>query len=126
MEEEGEKRKTKHEDVNDAVSGTMKKPRETAAAAAATEEEEVEEFFAILRRIHVAVSYFDKGSNGDPRQMTEGGSRLMETIEMECAGAVNGVEEDKVEDEREKSPEQIPGLDLDLNAVPDPEENPGF
>ncbi|CAL5419163.1 unnamed protein product [Camellia sinensis] len=126
MEEEGEKRKTKHEDVNDAVSGTMKKPRETAAAAAATEEEEVEEFFAILRRIHVAVSYFDKGSNGDPRQMTEGGSRLMETIEMECAGAVNGVEEDKVEEGREKSSEQIPGLDLDLNAVPDPEDNPGF
>ncbi|CAA0818603.1 Protein NIM1-INTERACTING 2 [Striga hermonthica] len=39
------------------------------AAAFQPEDEEVEEFFAILRRIHVAVKYFE-GRNGGRRELT--------------------------------------------------------
>ncbi|OMO90267.1 hypothetical protein CCACVL1_07429 [Corchorus capsularis] len=65
---DGEKRKP---EANDAVSSaSAKRAREETASATVTDEE-VEEFFAILRRIHVAVNYFKKGNgNGDKSKVT--------------------------------------------------------
>ncbi|XP_038999415.1 protein NEGATIVE REGULATOR OF RESISTANCE-like isoform X2 [Hibiscus syriacus] len=54
---ESEKRKRKRRDDG-------KRAKEGEPAAVAEEEEEVEEFFAILKRIRVAVKYFDKAEAG--------------------------------------------------------------
>ncbi|XP_059659179.1 protein NIM1-INTERACTING 2-like [Cornus florida] len=50
------KRRKAHEDEN-GVNRVIK--------MATTEDDEVDEFFAILRRIHVAVKYFEKKRNGE-------------------------------------------------------------
>ncbi|CAL5338767.1 hypothetical protein CsSME_00022364 [Camellia sinensis var. sinensis] len=108
---EGEKRKKQGQ--YDAVSGTRKKARQDGnGEQTEVKEEEVEEFFAIIRRIHVAVKYFERGSNGDGRKLTEMRSRLRQSIERECAGGVNGAKS-KV---REEGVEE--NLGLDLNAEP--------
>ena len=99
---EGEKRKS---DLNVALmEGSHKRARENDNGEETTvTEEEVEEFFAILRRIHVAVNYFKKG-NGDIRNLTELGK--MESLNSEGNVNVNGG----------KKKEENVGLDL--NADP--------
>ncbi|XVF43045.1 hypothetical protein PTKIN_Ptkin02bG0009300 [Pterospermum kingtungense] len=99
---EGEERKS--EPKGAVLGGSHKRAREDdeEAEETAVTEEEVEEFFAILRRIQVAVNYFKKG-NGDVRKITE-----LEKVE------VNGVEKKGVEEENVEE-----NMDLDLNAYPD-------
>ncbi|XP_055805501.1 protein NIM1-INTERACTING 2 [Solanum dulcamara] len=72
MESEGEKRKPGNNDVV-STSATKKPKEETEELTEEVAEEEVEEFFAILRRIHVAVKYFNKvdGASTNGRKMTE-------------------------------------------------------
>lgn len=103
----GESEKRKKADNDDAVSGRRKKARDDEYGdLTAVTEEEVEEFYAILRRINIAVSYFKKG-NGDGKwlkAMLNGGHYEED----------NGVKEAR----REEGVEENAGLDL--NADPDP------
>ncbi|KAL3636093.1 hypothetical protein CASFOL_020640 [Castilleja foliolosa] len=70
--------------------------------AAAVMDEEVEEFFAILKRIHVAVKYF-KERDGGRRDLTAAMWSL----------SIEGVE---------RYPE-CSGAGLDLNCEPDPDDS---
>ncbi|XP_057472482.1 protein NIM1-INTERACTING 2-like [Actinidia eriantha] len=100
----GEKKRKRTEDGN----GRMKK------AEAAPPDEEVEEFFAILRRMHVAIQYFEKvNGNGkvDGRKLTG-----RTAIEAEALAMTDGVKagEESISGARKN------GV-LDLNAVPEDE-----
>lgn len=72
MESEGEKREQDNNN-NDVVSTSKKPKEETEKLTEEVAEEEVEEFFAILRRIQVAVKYFTRvgGASSSGRKMTE-------------------------------------------------------
>ena len=102
-EERKEKRTLAVAAEDDAVSG--KQQKKARGDVESVTEAEVDEFFAILRRIHVAVSYFKK--NNDRRIKEEEGSRLRAILEGESK-----------EEENENVEEN---LVLDLNAVPAPE-----
>ncbi|MCE3049340.1 hypothetical protein HAX54_044659 [Datura stramonium] len=108
MEEEGEKRKPKDNDV--VPKSATKKPREEFTEEVA--EEEVEEFFAILRRIQVAVKYFNKvdGASGSGRKMTE-------DIDRKCSDEIVGDNIEMKEKEKENK-----GFDLNMEPY-DPENN---
>ena len=104
---EGEKRKS---EVNDAVlGGSQKRAREDDSGEETTvTEEEVEEFYAILRRIHVAVNYFKTG-NGDMRNLTALGKaeslNMGSDVELNCG--------------KKKEAENVEqNVGLDLNADP--------
>ncbi|KAK0575005.1 hypothetical protein LWI29_032480 [Acer saccharum] len=93
---------------NDAVAATQnqKKSREDNGEDTAVNEEEIDEFFAILRRIHVAVDYFKKGNgngNGNGPRLTE-----IENINVED----NGVKDEVKRGFGDKN------VGLDLNADP--------
>lgn len=106
-------RRRKREDDGGAGVG-KKRPKgpesaaggEQAAAAAATDEE-VEEFFAILRRIHAAVRYFEKGKRGE-------GSRRLTLSELEALPEEEGEEDDG-------APRRSDDPGLDLNCEPSSE-----
>ncbi|KAG6624984.1 hypothetical protein I3843_16G062800 [Carya illinoinensis] len=95
---------------HDVVSG-----RQEEAVDDAVTEEEVEEFFAILRRIHVAVSYFKGAGKGN-------GHLKSMAIDLEGEGheEVTGVqgEEQRKRKEEEGIKEQA-GFDLNLDPDPD-------
>ncbi|KAE7995927.1 hypothetical protein FH972_000684 [Carpinus fangiana] len=124
----GEKRKQAERDDNnnsgggDVVFGRQKKAREDTVT-----EDEVEEFFAILRRIHAAVSYFRKvDGNGVRMTAKEGSRRLREILEGEMSVsvvAVNGVNGGKGKGKR-RSDEGVVNAGFDLNADPSPECDP--
>lgn len=104
---EPEKRKAGPSDV---AGGSQKRPRDGSREETAVTEEEVEEFFAILRRIHVAVNYF-KSSNGGNRHLTEGRSLA---LQLEINDTVKAAEDVKV------------NTGFDLNADPDTDPDPGL
>lgn len=113
---EAEKRKPGE---NDVVSRKQKKAREEDNTVTTTEDEEVEEFFAILKRIHVAIGYFKKEFNG--RQLTGEGSRLRTMLETENYEGVNGVKGEAIRQEDEGMEEN---LGFDLNVEPGPDSDP--
>lgn len=80
------------------------------AATAAVEDDEVEEFYAILRRIRVAVKYFEKGN-------AEGGG-AGRNLTAAQPWRSDFRQEDDVK-EREKV-EDNAGLDLNADPVTDP------
>lgn len=107
---EPEKRKAGSSDV---AGGSQKRPRDGSREETAVTEEEVEEFFAILRRIHVAVNYF-KSSNGGNRHLTEGRSLALQL-------EINDTDDDTV-----KPAEDVKvNTGFDLNADPDTDPDPG-
>ncbi|KAJ4822513.1 hypothetical protein Tsubulata_046913 [Turnera subulata] len=57
------KERERRDDVGDNMGRKRSRKEEgiNGATEAVTTEEEVEEFYAILRRIHVAVKYFEEG-----------------------------------------------------------------
>ncbi|KAF8033098.1 hypothetical protein BT93_D1865 [Corymbia citriodora subsp. variegata] len=107
----------KREDGGEATGGKKraKGPESAAAreqaagevAVAAATEEEVEEFYAILRRIHAAVKYFEKGKKGE-------GSRRLTLSELEALP-----EDDGTPPRGRRSDD----LALDLNSEPSSEAN---
>ncbi|KAH7857242.1 hypothetical protein Vadar_010473 [Vaccinium darrowii] len=107
---EGEKKRKRVEDGG----GRRRKEREAKpeaeakAAAATPTDEEVDEFFAILRRMHVAVKYFEK-SNAAGRKLT---GRWATSLEAEVLAGVKVAEDG----ERKKGA-------LDLNALPEADSN---
>ncbi|XP_022775805.1 protein NIM1-INTERACTING 2-like [Durio zibethinus] len=100
---EGDKRKS---DVNEAVPGGYHKRErvDVNGEEKTVTEEEVEEFFAILRRIHVAINYFKKG-NYNMRDLTELGKA--ESLNLGRNVEVNGCKKTEKEN-----------VGLDLNADP--------
>lgn len=97
---------------NDVAGGSQKKPRDGSREETAVTEEEVEEFFAILRRIHVAVNYFRTG-NGGNRSLTEGRSLALQLESTDTDDTVKLDQDVKV------------NTGFDLNADPDPGPDPG-
>ncbi|KAK4426894.1 hypothetical protein Salat_1458200 [Sesamum alatum] len=99
--EKDRKRKRVEKGEAARAGGQMSSKGQAAEDAAPPTEEEVEEFFAILRRMHVAVKYFQKGaSNGEGGS---GGLPAAAGYRRPSKRAENG--------------------GLDLNAVPEPESN---
>ncbi|OWM65145.1 hypothetical protein CDL15_Pgr008732 [Punica granatum] len=99
------------------VDGLRKRAR-LADQRLEAEDDEVEEFFAILRRMHRAVQYFE-GAGGDSGKWAPGTWRA--AIETGAKPEVNGgamfeTEEDTPELETGR---QSTGLVLDLNASPE-------
>lgn len=119
---EAEKRKA-HE--NDVVSGpTPKKARVRPgqnASAAEVDEEEVEEFYAIIRRIHSAVAYFEKVP-GKGWRFPAKGSTWRHDLEKEIFDEINrdagGEKLKRIEDAQRNA-------GFNLNANPDSDENAG-
>ncbi|GER29880.1 NIM1-interacting 2 [Striga asiatica] len=105
--------KRKRED-NGEANGKTREAREGSggggahASASQPEDEEVEEFFAILRRIHVAVKYF-KGRNGGHRDLTA----------MPRPAGFDGV----VKSPDGSGAKRKPGLDLNSELEPDVPDN---
>ena len=125
METTTAKRKRPAEKKGDAAEGRRKKGDSSASAVTVTvappTEEEVEEFFAILRRMHVAVKYFEKsksdGKAHDPT--TENWRSALETAEPfeGIDGGGGGVDD---VNEKLKGGERVEeSRVLDLNATPD-------
>jgi hypothetical protein len=85
-------------------------------------EDEVEEFFAILKRIHVVVSYFRKVDGNGGRMTTQEGSRRLRAIlERESDADDNGV---KGKGKRGEEGVVEVKVGFDLNADPIPECDP--
>ncbi|PSR91172.1 NRR repressor like [Actinidia chinensis var. chinensis] len=104
---------------SDDVEADAKKARvgEDNGKVTEPEDDEVEEFFAILRRIRVAVEYFEKG-NG------EGGRRELTGKRTASRWSPSFRREDFEEVDDVKGPGQLVGdAGLDLNADPDLEQN---
>ncbi|KAH6799144.1 hypothetical protein C2S51_035628 [Perilla frutescens var. frutescens] len=99
--------KTEARKGDDKMKSKGREPAEEVAAAAEASppptEEEVEEFFAILRRMRVAVKYFEKEAFDSTK------SGAYETQSSAAAEADGGGGKVKG------------GLELDLNAVPEAE-----
>lgn len=99
---EAEKRKLAG---NDVVSRRKKHKK-----APAVNEDEVEEFFAIIRNIQVAVSYFKSADVGGGSKFVDGGLRAMLESNEEADGVKGKAKTKKKEN-----------VDFDLNAEPEPE-----
>ncbi|GFS32391.1 hypothetical protein Acr_00g0022510 [Actinidia rufa] len=114
---EGEKKRKRA--VDGGERRREKERDKKAEAVAVPSEEEVEEFFAILRRMHMAAKYFEKSNgNGDGRLLTGKWCRARTALEAEALVEVDGV---KAEGENVSGVRKI-GV-LDLNAVPEAENN---
>lgn len=91
-------------------SGERRRRKEAEDEVAQPSEEEVEEFFTILRRMHVAVKYFEKaGSNIN--EVNGDGRKVKELAE----DGVNGVQ---IGGKRERV---VENGGLDLNVIPEAE-----
>ncbi|PON95916.1 Protein NIM1-INTERACTING [Trema orientale] len=98
------------------VNGKRRKSEEEVEGVGTTAvtEDEVEEFFAILRRIHVAANYF-KNKDGAGRKLTAEGWRKLVKCETDDFDGDDGVkDETKSTEEDEDSAESSTGLDLNL------------
>ncbi|XP_057962153.1 protein NIM1-INTERACTING 2 [Malania oleifera] len=115
-------REKRRQEENDDVSDGQKKAREDRNGRERTgePEEDVEEFFAILRRIHVAVGYF---KNGDGRKLTPEKSNWRAWLESsECGVESSGVRVRGEAKGKKEGVEENGGLDL--NALPGSDGNP--
>lgn len=121
MEREKKRKRADHHHHVQVNGGERRRKEESeaeAAAAAAAEEteqaqpteEEVEEFFSILRRMNVAVRYFEKSGgsvgnvNGDGRKMTALEGTIADGVKIEGASKAG-----------------VGRTGLDLNEVPEAE-----
>ncbi|KAJ9140732.1 hypothetical protein P3X46_031340 [Hevea brasiliensis] len=105
-----EAEKRKREDDAKSIEGEKSKEKGVVNGGEAVAEEEVEEFFAILRRIHVAVKYFEKN---------DGGKRWKPSFEIEDFEEVNG----EVEGEKKEEDSLDENTGFDLNSDPPSEDN---
>lgn len=94
MEQAAEKRK--REDGGGVDVGKRAKAEDVNGGEETVTDAEVEEFFAILRRIHVAVKYFEKGDGVARRELTAMEKRWIRkpSCEVEDFGEENGVKDD--------------------------------
>ncbi|XP_075104152.1 uncharacterized protein LOC142178471 [Nicotiana tabacum] len=111
MEDEGEKRKPENNDVNvsETAKKKLKEEMKTELISEEVAEEEVEEFFAILRRIQVAVKYFSSKVDG---ASGSGVQKMTYDIEQKCSDEFLG---DNNEDCKGKGIEENKGFDLNMD-----------
>ncbi|ESR50910.1 protein NIM1-INTERACTING 2 [Citrus sinensis] len=117
---EGEKRRREH---NGELEGKRTKGEDVNEVAGQTQtvtEDEVEEFYAILRRIHVAVKYFEKVDNEARHKLTDTGWRPR--FEPEDFDEHDGVNDAGVNNNRGQKEEGVEEGEedsgLDLNSDP--------
>ncbi|XP_059315953.1 uncharacterized protein LOC132066752 isoform X2 [Lycium ferocissimum] len=115
MEDEGEKRKS--EDNNDVFSEAAKKKQKEEMKTEEVAEEEVEEFFAILRRIQVAVKYFSKDVDG---ASGSGGRKMTVDIDRKCSDEIVGDNEEKKEKDDDQ---ENKGFDLNMDPCDPHDQN---
>lgn len=122
---EGEKKRKRGENGELKIRDRLKKEGETVterenneAVVPQPSEEEVEEFFTILRRMNVAVKYFEKTgtSISDVNGGVDGLSNNLKAFEKAGTTVVDSVKIDE-----EKSLGIGNGRGLDLNAIPEAE-----
>ncbi|KAG5522606.1 hypothetical protein RHGRI_034682 [Rhododendron griersonianum] len=117
---EGEKKRKRAED-DEVGGGRRKEMREVEGEGEGQvmpTDEEVDEFFAILRRMQVAVKYFKKGG-GNAAAGRKWTGRWATELEAEVLAGVNG---GKAAEERSAcGVQQKKNGALDLNAVPEAE-----
>ncbi|CAI9113585.1 OLC1v1014214C1 [Oldenlandia corymbosa var. corymbosa] len=123
MEREKKRKRADHNhqrQVNGVGELRRKEKDEVPAPAPATmpvqpSEEEVEEFFTILRRMNVAIKYFDKGGTGrgGVNANGDGGKRM--------GPEISQVEGLKIGRERKIAENGGPKIGLDLNLMPESE-----
>nr|GMD27731.1 NRR repressor homolog 1-like [Ipomoea batatas] len=96
--------------------GESKKKQQAAAAEA--EDEEVEEFYAILKRIRVAVKYFEKGKGGKKAEARPAAVKPWSlSFQREDFDGAAEEKENAAAEEEEEDEDAAAGLDL--NAEPD-------
>ncbi|CAA2970696.1 protein NIM1-INTERACTING 2-like [Olea europaea var. sylvestris] len=111
--EKDTKRKRKRAENNRRVKekgAVEEEEREVAVPPPPPTEAEVDEFFAILKRIHVAIRYFENTSARNNSSHSSGQDQKLTASEEEVYGVKVG--EKKVENGG-----------LDLNTIPEPETN---
>ena len=89
--------KRKQEDDGEVDVGKRAKAEDGNGGGRTVTDAEVDEFFAILRRIHVAVKYFEKGHGGAGLELTameKRWKRIPSSEEVEDFGEDNGVKDD--------------------------------
>nr|KYP69683.1 hypothetical protein KK1_008883 [Cajanus cajan] len=111
MEKKKNKRVTREEEEESEKVNKKLKGEEEEEEGGVPTEEEVEEFFAILRRMRVAVKYFDDKRGG--REWRE----ALETAELPVDHAVAGEGEDHYHKAEKKGGEGIVNEGFDLNAA---------
>ncbi|KAI4374492.1 hypothetical protein MLD38_012479 [Melastoma candidum] len=109
--EDGEKLRKRHRE--DDPEGRPK----AAVAPETPSLKEVEEFFEILRRVHVAVRYFDKRVNPGDGNGRGFSGRLMEALETGPMETTAASQEAMADEEPEKNKVLL----FDLNGEPDPD-----
>ncbi|KAM7479712.1 hypothetical protein LguiA_027925 [Lonicera macranthoides] len=111
MEGEKKRKRASSGDIT-GVSGRRKKKEMVSPTDA-----EVDEFFAILRRMHVAVKYFERSNGNDGRRLTE---RLGLPLEIEVVSP----DGDDVKVKEKSVNVGVGGNGIfDLNTVPEGETN---
>ncbi|KAJ0038235.1 hypothetical protein Pint_23279 [Pistacia integerrima] len=102
-EQDGKSNRTKGNDVNGGLT---------------VNDDEVDEFFAILKRIQVAVKYFEK-SNGGRRKLTEKGWRpRFEAEDFDGDNGVNNNDNDENNGGKtEEAAEESSGFDLNSDPA---------
>lgn len=103
----GENGELKGRDRRMKEGGTVREREDEAMAPQQPSEEEVEEFFTILRRMHVAVKYFEKAGTSISDVNGDGLSNIKKAA--------------VVDSDEKKSPVFGNGGGLDLNAIPEAE-----
>lgn len=104
-EQGGKSKRTKGNEVNGGLT---------------VKDDEVDEFFAILKRIQVAVKYFDK-RNGGTRKLTEKGWRpRFEAEDFDGDNGVNNTDNNENnggKSKTEEAAEEISGFDLNSDPA---------
>lgn len=108
---DSEKRKREIEDNVTTNKKFMKNNTKAEDEGQEEEEEEIQEFFAILRRIHVAVKYFEK-SDGSGRSLTAPTAAHTWKPSFQAEDFLE--DNDAVKDQTDTED----GLSLDLNSDP--------
>ncbi|CAA3012988.1 Hypothetical predicted protein [Olea europaea subsp. europaea] len=107
---ESEKKRVVKKEIKEKVVVKEEEEEKEDAVAQSPTEAEVDEFFAILKRIQVAIRYFEKTSAQNNSSHSSGHAQKLTASEEEVNGVKVG--EKKVENSG-----------LDLNTIPEPDAN---
>ncbi|XP_060215813.1 uncharacterized protein LOC132642790 [Lycium barbarum] len=116
---EDERGKRKSEDNNHVYSEAAKKKQKEEMKTEEVAEEEVEEFFAILRRIQIAVKYFSKDVDGASGSGS-GGRKMTVDIDRKCSDEIVGDNEEKKEKDDDQ---ENKGFDLNMDPCDPHDQN---
>ncbi|KAL2485142.1 Uncharacterized protein Adt_29898 [Abeliophyllum distichum] len=112
-----EMEKRKRRDDGDADGKKYKSMEGDGCVKQLPEDDEVDEFFAILRRIHVAVKYFEKRNRNGNRELTM--PTWSPSFEREDFEEVNAIKKEEEEESMDRNRDKIAGLDLNSEPASD-------